>query len=79
MMQINYTKIYKIITQCYKSMQHLSQSFVHLCFVVAVVAVAALWLFFLAREDESEMFLSFPGFHQPKLLKKARGRDQTLN
>ena len=25
----------------------------------------------------SEMFLSFPGFHQPQLLKKARGKNQT--
>lgn len=24
------------------------------------------------------IFLSFPGFHQPKLLKKARGKNQTL-
>ena len=23
------------------------------------------------------MFLSFPGFHQPQLLKKARGKNQT--
>jgi hypothetical protein len=42
-------------------------------FAVAVLVVAS-----CLGEDGSEMFLSFPGFHQPKLLKKARGRDQTL-
>ena len=30
-----------------------------------------------ARVGLSEMFLSFPGFHQPQLLKKARGKNQT--
>jgi hypothetical protein len=41
-MQINYTNIYKITTQFYKSMQHLRHSFVFCCCGCGCVVVALL-------------------------------------
>ena len=35
------------------------------------------WFLSVTQVGWSEMFLSFPGFHQPQLLKKARGKNQT--
>ena len=40
-----------------------------------VVSPSSLWR--VGQVGWSKMFLSFPGFHQPQLLKKARGKNQT--